>query len=48
MNLWNNSVEIEFLERHLIPDIDLSLENFDNFYELRKKLLIDKLKKILN
>lgn len=37
-----------FLEKHLIPDIDLSLENFDNFYEARKALLIKKLKEILN
>ena len=37
-----------FLEKHLIPDIDLSLENFDDFYETRKKLLIKKLKEILN
>lgn len=47
-NCKNESDRKEFLKRHLIPDIDLSLENFDNFYELRKKLLIDKLKKILN
>ena len=37
-----------FLKKHLIPDIDLSLENFDEFYEARKKLLIEKLKEILN
>lgn len=37
-----------FLNKHLIPDIDLSLENFDNFYEARKVLLIKKLKEILN
>lgn len=37
-----------FLNKHLIPDIDLSLENFDNFYEARKALLIKKLKEILN
>ena len=38
-----------FLERHLIPDnMDLSLENFDDFYEARKALLIEKLKEILN
>lgn len=37
-----------FLAKHLIPDIDLSLENFDNFYEARKVLLIKKLKEILN
>lgn len=38
----------EFLRKHLIPDIDLSLDNFDKFYEERKKLLINKLKEILN
>lgn len=37
-----------FLKKHLIPDIDLSLENFDDFYEARKALLIKKLKEILN
>lgn len=37
-----------FLQKHLIPDIDLSLDNFDEFYEARKKLLIEKLKEILN
>lgn len=37
-----------FLNKHLIPDIDLSLENFDDFYEARKALLIKKLKEILN
>lgn len=38
-----------FLRQCLIPvDIDLSLENFDEFYEVRKKLLKDKLKEILN
>ncbi len=44
----NKSDRKEFLKRHLIPDVDLSLENFDNFYEVRKKLLMDELKKILN
>lgn len=38
-----------FLRQCLIPiNVDLSLENFDEFYEARKKLLIDKLKEILN
>ena len=37
-----------FLEKHLIPDIDLSLENFDEFFKARKALLIEKLKEILN
>ena len=31
-----NNDRKEFLKRHLIPDVDLSLENFDNFYEVRK------------
>lgn len=37
-----------FLKKHLIPDnIDLSLEKFDDFFEARKNLLIDELKKVL-
>ncbi|MCI6217008.1 MAG: DUF262 domain-containing protein [Helicobacter sp.] len=36
-----------FLERHLIPDVDLSLENFNDFCEARKDLLVQKLKSIL-
>ncbi|MBO8435475.1 MAG: DUF262 domain-containing protein [Spirochaetes bacterium] len=36
-----------FLKSHLIPDVDLSLENFDEFYRKRKELLADKLKKLL-
>lgn len=38
----------KFLERHLIPDVDLSIQNFGEFFEERKKLLISKLKKLLN
>lgn len=45
-NCGNNRKD--FLDKHLIPDIDLSLANFDEFYEARKKLLIEKLKNILN
>ena len=37
-----------FLERHLIPDVDLSLENFNNFCEARKDLLVRQLKDILH
>ncbi|MCL7765934.1 hypothetical protein, partial [Pasteurella multocida] len=37
-----------FLESHLIPDIDLSIENFSEFFEKRKEILIEKLRKILN
>ena len=37
----------QFLTNHLIPDIDLSFENFTNFIDEREKILINKLKKIL-
>ena len=47
-NCKNESDRKDFLKRHLIPDVDLSLENFGNFYEERKKLLIGELKNILN
>ena len=37
----------KFLEEQLIPDVDLSIDNFTEFYEKRKQLLISKLKKVL-
>ncbi|UNU73920.1 DUF262 domain-containing protein [Moraxella nasovis] len=37
----------EFLDNHLIPDIDLSLMNFDVFVEKRKALIIKKLKELV-
>ena len=37
-----------FLENHLIPDVDLDIQNFSQFIQERKKILIDKLKKLLN
>lgn len=37
-----------FLEDHLIPDVDLSLENFASFIENRKTLLVSKLKALIN
>lgn len=37
----------KFLEEHLIPDVDLSIDNFTEFYKKRKQLLISKLKKVL-
>jgi len=36
-----------FLESHLIPDIDLSIENFCDFIDKREQILLDKLKSIL-
>jgi len=37
----------KFLETHLIPDIDLSIENFPEFIDQREELLLTKLKEIL-
>ncbi len=33
----------EYMERHLIPDVELSLENFKEFIEKREALLIERL-----
>lgn len=37
-----------FLAAHLIPDVDLSLSNFDEYYKERAKLLKTKLKELLD
>ncbi len=37
-----------FLDNHLIPDVDLSLDNFSQFIEMRKKMLVEKLKSLIN
>jgi uncharacterized protein with ParB-like and HNH nuclease domain len=37
----------QFLDNHLLPDIDFSFKNFTEFIDERKKILIDKLKDIL-
>jgi len=37
----------QFLDNHLIPDTDLSIENFCHFIDEREKILIGQLKKIL-
>ncbi len=38
----------EFLTKQLIPNVDLGLNNFDDFIEARKRMLIEKLKELLN
>lgn len=43
-----NKDKDRFTESHLIPNVDYSLEHFDVFIEERKKMLIEKLKNILN
>jgi len=54
LKLWvNNAIketdQKRFMENHIIPqNIDLSLNNFSEFVEKRKGLLINKLKEILN
>ena len=37
-----------FLEDHIIPDVDFDINNFSIFVENRKKILIEKLKKLLS
>ncbi len=53
LSLWIESVTTDenrkqFLDSHLIPEIDFSLKNFDEFIECRKKILVDKLKTLIN
>jgi uncharacterized protein with ParB-like and HNH nuclease domain len=43
-----NKEKDRFIESHLIPKVDYSLGNFDTFIIERKKILIEKLKNILN
>ena len=43
-----NKDKDRFIESHLIPNVDYDLENFDVFIVERKKILFEKLKKILN
>ncbi|MGL4985920.1 MAG: DUF262 domain-containing protein [Treponemataceae bacterium] len=38
----------KFLENHLIPNVNLELDNFEDFIEKRKIILIEKLKNVLN
>lgn len=42
-----NKDKSKFLKDHLIPDVDLSLDNFNEFFEARKELLISKLKELI-
>jgi len=53
LDIWineqtKNKDKDRFIESHLIPNVDYSLENCDNFIVERMKLLINKLKNILN
>jgi hypothetical protein len=44
----NKSDRKAYMERHYIPDIDLTLDNFPQFIEERKKLIISAFKKLLS
>lgn len=44
----NENSRSQFLNSHLIPDIDLNLNNFNQFYEIRKAVLLEKMKTLLN
>lgn len=37
-----------FLKNHIIPDVDLSLDNFDEFIEKRRALLHERIQRIFN
>lgn len=43
----NTDVDV-FLDRHLIPNVGLELDNFAEYIEKRKEILMKKLKEILN
>ncbi|MBK7056653.1 MAG: hypothetical protein IPH52_16715 [Leptospiraceae bacterium] len=46
-NQTKNYEKRRFLEEHLIPDVNLELNNFKEFITERKKILQDKLKELL-
>jgi len=43
----NQQTRKEYMEKNYIPDVDLSLENFDEFFEERTKLMTAKFKELL-
>jgi len=43
----DNNDRKAYMERHYIPDVDLTLENFRQFIEEREKLLVAEFKKLL-
>ena len=45
---FNNPDQLKaYKEKHYIPDVDLSFENFEEFFSAREKLIVEALKKIL-
>lgn len=45
--LFNSKEKKVYMERHYIPDIDLSFPNFINFFEDRERMLKEKFKEAL-
>ena len=46
-NETKSKERVSFLENHHIPDVDLELENFDEYIVQRTKILTSYLKKVL-
>jgi len=44
----NEMSRTNFLGNHLIPDVDLALENFDEYIQKSKAILSERLKKALS
>lgn len=44
----NENNREQFLNLHIIPNVNLTLENFSEYHEKRKEILMDKLKTLLN
>lgn len=44
----NENNREQFLNLHIIPNVDLTLENFSEYHENRKEILMEKLKTLLN
>ncbi|MAJ07218.1 MAG: hypothetical protein CL827_10230 [Crocinitomicaceae bacterium] len=44
----NENNKEQFLNLHIIPNVDLTIENFSEYHEKRKEILMDKLKILLN
>lgn len=44
----NENSKEQFLNLHIIPNVDLTLENFSEYHEKRKEILMDKLKILLS
>jgi len=44
----NETNRTQFLNSHLIPDVDLELENFEEYFDKRKVMLMENMKTLLN